>query len=133
MKIVYTAGVWDLLHEGHLNLLKESKKLGDKLVVGVVSDVGAAEYKRWPILDEKQRIAQIQALGMVDLAILQLTTDPTRELEVIKPQIFTHGSDWSELREGNETLKYMDIQYVSIPYYDKVNTTNLIEEIRNRL
>lgn len=125
-KIVYTAGVFDLLHVGHLRLLKESKKLGDVLVVGVVSDQGAAKYKRLPIDPEDRRLARIQALEWVDLAIIQEETDPTRELEVIRPQVFTHGSDWDRLKEGHGTLERLGIEYVSVPYTEGVSTTNIL-------
>lgn len=131
MIIGYTAGVWDLLHEGHLNILKETKKLCDKLVVGVVSDEGACKYKRLPIDPESRRLARIQALECVDLAIIQQDSDPTRELEIIRPNIFTHGSDWDKLKFGHGTLDRLGIKYVTIPYTEGVSTTKIIWHLQN--
>jgi rfaE bifunctional protein nucleotidyltransferase chain/domain len=132
MIIGYTAGVYDLLHEGHCRLLQESKKLCDKLVVGVVSDQGASKYKRLPIDPETRRLARIQALGCVDLAIIQQESDPTRELEVIRPHIFTHGSDWDRLKFGHETLERLGIKYITLPYTEGVSTTKIIWHLDSR-
>src|SRR5690606_26928530 len=58
MRIVYHAGVWDLFHAGHLRVLEQSKKLGDVLIVGVVTDDGAAAYKpRRPVIPQHERLA----------------------------------------------------------------------------
>lgn len=125
-KIIYTAGVFDLLHEGHLNILKMSKALGDKLVVGVVSDGGTERYKRQrPHLSQEQRLAYIQALACVDLAIIQEETDPTRELEIIRPHVFTHGDDWPQLLKGQKTLERLGIEFVLLPYTPGISTTEI--------
>lgn len=129
MKTIYCPGCWDLLHPGHLNILERSRALGDRLVVGVVSDDGAEAYKRRPVQDEQTRLAVIRALRVVDLAVLQKTTDPTPELEVIRPDILTHGSDWSQLREGQETLERLGIAFVLLPYTPGVSTSDLIAQL----
>lgn len=130
-RIVFTAGIFDLLHCGHLSLLWRSRDMGDILVVGVVSDDGAAAYKRRPVQDEQTRLRIIRDLRMVDFAVLQPTTDPTPVLEIIRPEIMTHGDDWTELREGKQTLLRMGIRWVTIPYGDGGGTTGIIERIRN--
>lgn len=132
MKIVYTAGVFDLLHEGHLNILRESKKLGDRLIVGVVSDTGASKYKRLPVDPESRRLARIQALEWVDLAIIQQESDPTRELEVIRPHIMTHGSDWDRLKYGHETLDRLGVEFVVLPYTPDISTTKIIWHLSDK-
>src|SRR5690606_5599488 len=71
MRVIYTAGVWDLLHTGHIRFLQASRALGDRLIVGVVSDDGAAAYKRRPIISEHDRFAMINALSCVDIAVRQ--------------------------------------------------------------
>lgn len=132
--IVYTAGVWDLLHEGHIHALREAKKLGDKLIVGVVSDEGADAYKRVPVKDENARLALIRAIRYVDFALIQESTDPTRELEVIRPHIFTHGADWNKLLKGHDTLGRLGIKFVQTSLVlDKevTSSTELLENIVN--
>jgi cytidyltransferase-like protein len=126
VRIVYTAGVWDLLHRGHLNLLWESRKLGDILVVGVVTDSGTAAYKRrHPVDPEWKRLTQIRNIPWVDVAVLQDGTDPTAELERFRPDVFTHGDDWARLKQGHETIERLGIEYVSIPYTQGISTTQL--------
>jgi len=130
--LVYTAGVWDLLHQGHLNLLEGSKALGDLLVVGIVSDSGAAAYKRRPVQPELMRLAIVRALRVVDFAVIQPTTDPTPMLEAIRPCVVTHGDDWERFREGHESLARLGIQFVRLPYTKGISTGRLIRDIAER-
>lgn len=125
-RIVYTAGVFDLLHTGHLNILERSRELGDELWVGVVSDAGVEAYKgRRPVQDERTRLALLRSLSCVDHAFIQPSTDPTPLLEMIRPHIMTHGDDWKELREGQETLERLGIEWALIPYTPDVSTTRV--------
>lgn len=130
MRVIYTAGVFDLLHQGHLNLLNRSKALGDVLVVGVISDDGAEAYKRRPVQDEKTRLAVVRALSVVDCALLQPTTDPTPVLELLRPHVMTHGDDWHKLREGHETIVRLGIEWTLIPYTPNVSTTAFLEAMK---
>lgn len=125
-RIVFVPGCWDLLHAGHLNLLWRAKQLGDVLVVGVVSDAGAAAYKgRHPAQSEALRLDIVNRLGFVDVVDLQLTTDPTPLLERYLPSVLVHGDDWERLREGHETLERLGIEFVRLPYTRGVSTTLL--------
>jgi cytidyltransferase-like protein len=126
MNIVYTAGVWDLIHHGHLNFLRESAKLGEILVVGVVSDEGTRNYKGiYPVDAEYQRLETIARLPWVTLAVPQLGTDPSLNLRRFMPDIFTHGDDWDRLKEGHETLEELGIEYRTIPYTQGISSTML--------
>lgn len=133
-RVIFCPGVFDLLHQGHLNILRASRELGDVLVVGVVSDRGAEAYKRRPVQDEQTRLEVIKALRIVDAAYLQPTTDPSGLLEVIRPRpsILTHGSDWSRLREGHATLARLGIKFVRLPYTEGISTGQLIERAFDR-
>lgn len=125
-RVCYTAGVFDLLHVGHLRFLWRSKALGDVLVVGVVSDAGTAAYKsRRPVQNIQQRMEAVKRLGFVDVVEYQMGTDPTDNLERFRPDVFTHadGNDeWSHLRKQVEAL---GIEYVNLPYTPDVSTTLL--------
>jgi rfaE bifunctional protein nucleotidyltransferase chain/domain len=128
MRVIYTAGVWDLLHRGHLNMLWASKALGDVLVVGVVSDSGCQAYKgRRPAQNVQQRMEAIKRLGFVDVVEMQSTTDPSENLFRFRPDVMTHGDDWSELLEGNDTLAELGIEFRLLPYTEGVSTTLLRE------
>lgn len=130
-RIVYTAGVWDLLHTGHLNILRRSKAMGDLLVVGVLTDLGAAAYKpKPPMYNEHARIDVIRSLQIVDAAFLQPGTDPSSVLLAmhalgLTPTIMTHGDDWAELREGGETLERLGVELRLVPYTPDVSTSRV--------
>lgn len=135
MRVIFTAGVFDLLHDGHLQFLRASKALGDVLVVGVLTDKGAAAYKRTPVMDEGVRLELIRSLQFVDAAFLQPGTDPSAVLFALRgigmtPAVMTHGDDWSTLREGNETLRVLGMELVLLPYGKGGGTTEIIERIR---
>jgi glycerol-3-phosphate cytidylyltransferase len=66
---VFTLGVWDLLHIGHVRLLKEVKAMGDWLCVGIITDSMAERYKGRPIIPQQERMEMMLALGCVDEAI----------------------------------------------------------------
>lgn len=135
MRIVYAPGCFDLLHRGHRRFLQQSKALGDFLVVGVLSDPGVAAYKRWPIQSQEERRGNVADLRYVDLTVLQEGTDPSPVLDRLaylglKPDVLTHGSDWTELREGNETLRRLGIELRIVDYGTGGGTTGIIERIR---
>jgi len=126
MRVIYTAGVWDILHRGHINFLRESAKLGDILIVGVVTDRGTEEYKHiWPVQDHYARKEQVSQLPWVTLTVLQDGTDPTDNLRRFRPDIFTHGDDWDRLMQGHETLEELGIEYRTIPYTPGISSTIL--------
>lgn len=130
-RVVYTAGCWDLLHSGHMNILRRSKALGDTLIVGVLTDLGVAAYKpKPPLYNEHARLEIVRSLNFVDAAFLQPGTDPSPVLRALaacgcKPFVMTHGDDWTELREGNETLAELGIGLQLIPYTPDVSTTRV--------
>jgi rfaE bifunctional protein nucleotidyltransferase chain/domain len=128
MRVIYTAGVFDLIHRGHLNILWNSKALGDVLVVGVVSDSGCAAYKgRRPVQNVQQRLEAVRRLGFVDVVEIQRTTDPSENLFRFRPDVMTHGDDWNRLLEGNDTLADLGIEFQLLPYTEGVSTTLLRE------
>lgn len=134
-RIIYCPGVWDLLHRGHLNILRASRAMGEMLIVGVVSDDGVEAYKgRRPVHDEQTRLEVIRSLRMVDGARIQPTTDPTPILEALipRPTALTHGDDWERLREGQETLDLLGIEFRLIPYTHGVSSSGYIAELAER-
>lgn len=125
-RIVMASGVFDLLHRGHINLLWRAKSLGDVLVVGVVSDAGTFAYKgRYPAHSFDTRKQAVERLGFVDAVLYQRGTDPTPLLERIQPDILVHGDDWSRLKEGQETVERLGIEWVLLPYTEGISTTQL--------
>ena len=129
-RVIYTAGVWDLLHRGHLNLLHKAARLGDMLVVGVISDSGCRAYKGvFPAEHQSKRMHALDRIGCVDMVIHQAGTDPTDNLERIRPDVMVHADDWLKLREGHEALERLGVEWVLVPYTPGISSTMLRDAI----
>ena len=92
-KIAYIGLSADILHEGHINIIKKASKFG-KVVVGLLTDRAIATYKAIPTLNYKQREAVIKSIKYVKNVIPQTTLDYRNNLKKIKPDFVVHGSDW---------------------------------------
>lgn len=90
---VYVGMSADILHHGHINIIKESAKLGD-LTVGVLTDSAIASYKRLPYISYKERKTIVEAMKGVHKVVPQETLDYRPNLEKYKPDIVVHGDDW---------------------------------------
>jgi len=93
MKKVYVGMSADLIHPGHLNIIKEASKYGE-VIVGVLTDKAIASYKRLPFLSFDQRKEIVESLKGVSKVIAQETLDYVPNLELIKPDYIVHGDDW---------------------------------------
>jgi glycerol-3-phosphate cytidylyltransferase len=133
--VVFTAGVWDILHIGHLALLQRAKALGDRLVVGVLTDEAAERYKPRPVIPFEQRLEIIRALRMVDEAVQVDDTNATPVLQRLEPHILVHGSDISHKpgwEIGQTWMKEHGRQFVVLPYTEGVSSTGLKSAVRAR-
>ena len=92
-KKVYVSLSADILHEGHINILKKASKLG-KVTVGLLTDQAITSYKQLPHLNYKQREIIVKNIRFVDKVIPQKTLDYTENLNLIKPNYVVHGDDW---------------------------------------
>ena len=126
-RTVFTNGCFDVLHRGHIEYLKASKKLGAKLIVGLNSDrsVRKLKGKNRPFNCEKDRQIVLQELDCVDEVILFDAETPYELIKAIKPDIITKGSDYKpEDVVGNDLT-----EVVIIPYVDGYSTTKILEKI----
>ena len=94
-KIVYVGLSADIIHEGHINILKTAKKYGD-VTVGLLTDEAIASYKNIPYLDFKRRKIIVQNIKYVKRVVSQNTLDYVKNLELIKPDFVVHGDDWKK-------------------------------------
>ena len=92
-KTVYVPLAIDILHSGHLNIIKIAKKYG-KVVIGLLSDSAVAEYKAIPSLEYNERYKIVKSLKDVNQIIKQDTWDYSYVLNTLKPDYFIHGDDW---------------------------------------
>ena len=92
-KKVYVGLSADIMHEGHINILKIANSYGD-VIVGLLTDEAISSYKNIPYLDFKRRKIIIQNIKYVKKVIPQKTLDYVENLNLIKPDIVVHGNDW---------------------------------------
>ncbi|MCX8030109.1 MAG: D-glycero-beta-D-manno-heptose 1-phosphate adenylyltransferase [Thermodesulfovibrionales bacterium] len=128
-KIVFTNGCFDLLHVGHIRYLKEAKKLGDILIVGLNSDRSVSLLKKGrPIIPEDQRAEVLSAIEVVNYIVIFDEETPYELIKKIKPHILVKGGDWEVKDIVGADL--VDKVY-SLPYHAGCSTTNIINRILN--
>ena len=133
-KIVFTNGVFDLVHSGHVELLNFAKMLGDKLVVGLNSDDSTRLLKgsKRPINTEKDRKNIIQSLRAVDEVIIFDKTQTKDLIKSLKPNIIVKGGEWTaeEVRERDEIPE--NIEVFVYPFKEGYSSTNIIKMIKEK-
>jgi len=129
-KTVYVGMSADIIHPGHINIVKEAAKLG-QVTVGLLTDAAIASYKRLPYLHYEQRKIVVENLAGVHNVVIQETLDYRPNLERIKPDIIVHGDDWqtgvqSKVRQQViETMAQWGGELVEIPYTRGISSTQL--------
>ena len=137
MKIVYTGGTFDMLHEGHINLLKRCKELG-RVVVALNTDEFAAQYKRTPVIPYEQRRQMLLATQYVDVVVKNAGgKDSGAALDVVCPDVYVHGDDWTgksliqQLGIPNDYFDKYGIWEVYIPYTKGISTSEILERVKS--
>ena len=131
--VVFTNGCFDLVHRGHIHLLRQAKALGDILIVGLNSDVSVKTIKGpdRPIMPEADRIELIAALEMVDYVVVYSEPDPYHIIAAIKPNVLVKGGDWSaDEIVGADVVEQNGGRVAVVPYLPGFSTTQIIERIR---
>jgi rfaE bifunctional protein nucleotidyltransferase chain/domain len=132
--LVFTNGVFDLLHRGHVTYLARARALGAALVVGLNSDASArrlAKGEGRPFNTLEDRLAVVAALEAVDLATWFEEDTPAALVEVLRPDVMVKGGDWpvDQIVGGRETVARGG-RVVSIPFEHQRSSSALIEKIR---
>jgi rfaE bifunctional protein nucleotidyltransferase chain/domain len=131
-KTVYAAGVFDMLHYGHVQYLEQAKKFGTKLIVGLLTDEGTRRYKpHYPVMTYQERLAVVSALRAVDLVVPQDDTDPTETFKALNIQIdvMVRGDDYKDTPQGSAWVKSQGGVVVRIPYCRSVSSTEIKQRI----
>lgn len=131
-RIVFTNGVFDILHVGHLRYLAEARALGDALAVAVNSDLSVKSFKGdlRPIVPEEERAEMLNALRMVDYVTLFSTRTPVALIERVRPALYVKGGDYAidDLPETPVVRGYGgQVQILSL--VEGRSTTSLIDRI----
>ena len=107
-KVGYTTGVYDMFHIGHLNILKRAKEQCETLIVGVTTDeLCYKRKKKYPIINENDRMSIIAAIRYVDKVVPQIDMDKVRQVKEFGVDVVFVGSDW----KGTEAWNHYEIEF----------------------
>ncbi len=133
--MVFTNGVFDILHRGHASYLAQARELGASLVVGVNSDASVKMLGKGddrPINTESDRQALLAALASVDLVALFTEQTPVQLIEKIRPDIYVKGGDYEiDTLPETRVVKTWGGKAVAIPFIYERSTTTLLGKIRS--
>ena len=134
LSVVFTNGVFDLLHPGHVRYLQDAKKLGDVLIVAVNSDRSVRALGKngnRPINPETERAEVIAALASVDAAVIFDEETPHEIVAALQPDVLVKGADWAEgTIVGADFVQARGGKVVRIPLAEGYSTSTLIEKVR---
>jgi glycerol-3-phosphate cytidylyltransferase len=133
IKRVYIPGVWDLFHVGHLNVLREAKKYGTNLIVGICCDSVVCQTKKDPpIVKDKWRREVLDAINIVDATVIYRDLDYFKMVQFLGAEVFAVGEEFGYLPEHQTALRKFEkagIEVHYIPRMTGVSTTEIKEKI----
>ena len=133
-EVVFTNGVFDILHTGHIELFKFARSLGDKLVVAINSDKSVREFKgpNRPVNRQEDRKKVLEALSEVDEVVIFDDIDTKDIISKLEPSIIVKGGEWtaSEVRLRDEIPEEIDIKI--FPFIQNYSTTSVIKKIHEQ-
>jgi D-beta-D-heptose 7-phosphate kinase/D-beta-D-heptose 1-phosphate adenosyltransferase len=132
-KVVFTNGVFDLLHPGHVRYLNDARLLGDALIVGINSDrsVRANKGPFRPITPERERAELVAALRSVDAVTIFDDETPHALIAAVQPDVLVKGADWgADNIVGRDIVEARGGSVVRIALAEGFSSTRLIEKVR---
>jgi D-beta-D-heptose 7-phosphate kinase/D-beta-D-heptose 1-phosphate adenosyltransferase len=133
-RIVFTNGVFDLLHPGHVRYLQEARALGDLLIVGLNADESVRRNKgpERPITREHERAEILAALRCVSAVVVFAEDTPAEIIRLVQPDVLVKGADWAADRiVGRDTVEARGGRVVLVPVEQGYSTTSIVERIRS--
>jgi D-beta-D-heptose 7-phosphate kinase/D-beta-D-heptose 1-phosphate adenosyltransferase len=134
-RIVFTNGVFDILHPGHIRYLRDARALGDLLIVGLNSDRSVkalAKGPNRPINPEAERVEVLSALASVDAVVIFDEDTPHAIISALQPDILVKGADWGENAiVGRDIVEARGGRVARIALAEGYSTTKIIERIRS--
>lgn len=134
-KIVFTNGVFDILHHGHVSYLKEARNLGDALIIGVNADVSVRRLKgeKRPLQSETDRASILASLKSTDCVVIFDDDTPLSLIEFVIPDILVKGADWNvENVAGKDVVEKHGGKVLTIPFIEGRSTTGVVETVIER-
>lgn len=133
LKIVFTNGVFDILHPGHFDYLLKARELGDRLIVGINSDASVRRIKGdpRPLIDEEMRAGALRCLRQVNVVTVFKEDTPLKLISYLKPDVLVKGADYREDEiVGAKEVKSTGGQVVRVPLLEGMSTSSIIEKIK---
>jgi len=135
VRLVFTNGVFDLLHVGHVRYLSQARALGDALVVAINSDRTVRELKGpdRPVFDQRERAEILAALRNVDYVVVFDEISPRSLIKTLLPDVLVKGGDY-QLDEihGREEVEAAGGKVISLPFVKGASTTSLIQRMKKQ-
>jgi D-beta-D-heptose 7-phosphate kinase/D-beta-D-heptose 1-phosphate adenosyltransferase len=132
--VVFTNGVFDLLHPGHVRYLTEARTQGDVLIVGINSDRSVralAKAPDRPVTAEAERAEVLSALAAVDAVVVFDEETPLEIVSALQPDVLVKGADWAEdAIVGRDVVELRGGRVVRIPLAQGYSTTKILEKVR---
>lgn len=138
MKTVYMLFATDVIHEGHINVVKEAKKYG-KVIGGVLCDAAMIRFNRFPTVSFDERVRMVREIPEVDEVIVQNETLYENTLRKIKPDYVIHGDNWCEGPEKairDNAIRVMNElggEVIEVPYTRNENVKKIDDRIKDKL
>ena len=133
-RIVFTNGVFDLLHPGHVRYLQRARSLGHLLIVGLNADVSVRRNKgpARPITPENERAEILSALECVDAVVIFAQDTPADIVRLVQPDILVKGADWpADQIVGRDTVEARGGKVVLVPVEQGHSTSAIVQRIRD--
>ena len=134
-RVVFTNGVFDLLHVGHVRYLAQARALGDALVVAINSDRSVRELKGpdRPVFDENERAEILAALRNVDYVVIFDNVSPRSLISQLLPDVLVKGGDYRiDEIHGREEVEAAGGRVIPLPFVDGASTTSLIQRMKKK-
>ena len=132
--VVFTNGVFDLLHPGHLRYLQSARALGDALIVGLNADASVRRNKGpgRPINDERERAEVLAGLEPVDAVVLFDDDTPAEIIRRLEPDVLVKGADWAADRiVGRDTVESRGGRVIRVTVEPGYSTSSLVQKVRS--
>jgi rfaE bifunctional protein nucleotidyltransferase chain/domain len=133
-RIVFTNGVFDLLHPGHVRYLRHARNLGDMLIVGLNADASVRRNKGpdRPITPQNERAEVLAALQCVDAVVIFDQDTPAEIVRLVQPDILVKGADWpADQIVGRDTVEARGGRVVLVPVEQGHATSAIVERVRS--
>ena len=136
-KIVFTNGCFDILHSGHIEILRRAREAGDVLVVAINTDASVARIKanrgpNRPIIPERERAELLDGFEMVDFVCLFDEDTPLEAILEVHPDVLVKGADWTDNIVGQREVEGWGGKVLTLPLVEGYSTTGIVERVLAR-